>query len=239
MKRVHLWSEESGAEVDVTLLRAAGLALGDFATRGKKYGRVLGDPVFNMITEGRAGWPGYYACGDLCHWYLHCLGVRDERLVNKDDDGGKKPWRVGRNLAMIAYGARYAWVTRRIALNRNALEGKPQSGDVVYVAERDSNRCVIPRTEHVCILGPRFADDESYVFEYGQVEPMSGKPAGSMNRRYFVDDGKKLILGNREILGWLDLRLLKYEESAIVPDDFTLGMLDDNPYYEDVEVFDE
>ncbi|MCC6644846.1 MAG: hypothetical protein IT374_04655, partial [Polyangiaceae bacterium] len=52
--------------VDEATLRAAAVEAARFACNGAA-GRVLGDPVFELVTEGRNRWKGYSACGDLAH----------------------------------------------------------------------------------------------------------------------------------------------------------------------------
>jgi hypothetical protein len=120
--------------LDEATLRAAAVDAARFACNGAA-GRVLGDPVFELVTEGRNRWKGYSACGDLAHYVLRELGYRDERVLNRDDDGGEVPWKVGANLSRLVFGTGDAFVwakgTRR-----------PKPGDILYVAP----------PEHVCVL---------------------------------------------------------------------------------------
>lgn len=86
-------------------------------------GRVLGDPVFEAITGGRASARGYSACGDLAHYVLRELG-RD-----------LGPWKMSTNISSLVYGMGDAFVWARRGL-------MPNPGDILYMA--------LP--EHVCVL---------------------------------------------------------------------------------------
>jgi len=153
-------------------------------------GRVLGDPVFERVTEGRAKWRKYSACGDLAHYVLKELGVTDERLVNRNDDGGGVPWVMGKNLSRIVYCAVPAFVWARGGL-------RPQPGDVLYVAS----------PEHVCIL-ERIdeAKGKIFTFDYGLWDHRQAKPAGRRVERVFGKVDKHTVrVGSRILRGWLDL----------------------------------
>lgn len=71
----------------------------------------LGDAVYRAVTEGRQdlardrGYP-YSSCGDLAHWLLYRLGVRDRDVINRDECGG---WRVGENISRLAGHPRFEW----------------------------------------------------------------------------------------------------------------------------------
>jgi hypothetical protein len=55
-------------------LRAEAVRIARYACDGDK-GRIVGDPVFEAVTEGRQRWKGYSACGDL-------YAVRDVMRAN-------------------------------------------------------------------------------------------------------------------------------------------------------------
>jgi hypothetical protein len=65
--------------LDEDTLRAAAVEAARFACNGTA-GRVLGDPVFELVTEERNHGKGYAACGALAHHVLRELGCRDERV---------------------------------------------------------------------------------------------------------------------------------------------------------------
>lgn len=172
-------------------LRSAAVALARHACNGDD-GRVLGDPVFDEVTEGRARWPGYSACGDLAHFVLSRLGFRDERVVNRNDDGGTVPWRVGANLSRLVYRAGGAFVWARPGL-------RPKPGDILYVAA----------PEHVCVL--EAIDDVAAMiatFDYGQWDAKRGKPAGRRCVRPLTRANGVLRVGSRSLRGWLDISRL-------------------------------
>lgn len=177
--------------VDEEALRSSALELADEACDGDT-GRRLGDPVFDEVTEHRAGWPGYSACGDLPHWMLDHLGFDDERIVNRSDDGGVVPWKVGVNLSRLVFGTgrAFVWATRSL---------RPKRGDVLYVTS----------PEHVCVLDDL---DEAAgtitTFDYGQWDAKVGKPSGRRRTSTFRSRWGQLLVGQRVLRGWLDLSRL-------------------------------
>ena len=173
------------------LLRAAAVAAARFACNGSA-GRVLGDPVFNTVTEGRAQWKGYSACGDLAHYVLRELGFRDEHVLNRSDDGGQVPWRTGVNLSRIVYSSSPAFVWAKPKL-------RPKPGDILYMAP----------AEHVCVLEALDEGAASIAtFDYGQFNYTLGKPSGKRCVRAFAASEKSLRVGARVLRGWLDIAKL-------------------------------
>lgn len=169
-------------------LRDAATLIARYACNADE-GRVLGDPVFEEVTEGRNHWPKYSACGDLPQFMLMKLGLRDERIVNRSDDGGTQPWSIGQNLSKLVYrtGKAFVWTT---------ITKRPKPGDVLYVA--------LP--EHVCVLD-RLDETAGTVstFDYGLFDAKKGKPAGRRCVSRFRVQGKQLLVGNRILRGWLDI----------------------------------
>lgn len=112
--------------------------------------RALVD-LFRRVTEGRAFWPKYSCCCDVVGYVLAALGLRDERIVNRDDDDldgvpddkqqegrdlwdgpGETHWRVTQNIIMLQAGSRAAgcWV--------DAKSGDlPELGDCPLVGGED------------------------------------------------------------------------------------------------------
>ena len=169
-------------------LRQAAVEIATFACDGDK-GRVLGDSVFEMLTEGRAKYKKYSACGDLAHYVLAQLGVRDEALVNRDSEGGTVPWKMGVNLSRIVYGSGTLFIWARPNL-------RPKPGDILYVSPPD----------HVCILE---SIDETAktitVLEYGQWDAKTQKPSGKRRLAKFSADAKGMKVGARLLRGWLSI----------------------------------
>jgi hypothetical protein len=150
---------------------------------------VLGDPVFEIVTEGRAKYAKYSACGDLVHYVLTQLGVMDEALVNRNSDGGDLPWKMGVNLSRIVYqsGGTFVWATASL---------RPKPGDILYVAP----------PEHVCVLESLDETKRQIaVFEYGQWNASKQKPSGKRTTTKFSVGAKNLMVGNRVLRGWLDI----------------------------------
>ncbi|HMA93589.1 MAG TPA: hypothetical protein VKP30_12930 [Polyangiaceae bacterium] len=169
-------------------LRTAAVEIARFACDGDN-GRALGDPVFEAVTEGRAKFKGYSACGDLAQYTLAELGVTDETLINRDTDGGTEAWKMGKNLSRIVYQSGSAFVWAKVDL-------RPKPGDILYVA--------VP--EHVCVL-EKLEDDAGTisVFEYGQWDAKRQKPSGKRTVTKFSVGAKNLKVGNRTLRGWLDI----------------------------------
>ncbi len=176
---------------DEATLRAAAIVAARFACNGAA-GRVLGDPVFDLVTEGRNKWKGYSACGDLAHYVLRELGFRDERILNRNDDGGRLPWKVGANLSRLVFasGEAFVWAKR---------DRRPQPGDILYLAP----------PEHVCVL--EWLDEERgriASFDYGLWDNTVNKPAGKARETSFTMGTTSLRVGARVLRGWLDLAQL-------------------------------
>jgi hypothetical protein len=170
------------------VLRTTAVEIARFACDGDN-GRVLGDPVFEMVTEGRAKYKGYSACGDLAHYLLAQLGVRDESLVNRDSDGGEAPWKMGVNLSRVVYQSGKAFVWAKPGI-------RPKPGDILYVSS----------PEHVCILEHLDENAQAIsVFEYGQWDSKRQKPSGKRRQTKFSADARTMKVGTRYLRGWLDI----------------------------------
>lgn len=172
-------------------LRAAAVAAASFACNGNA-GRVLGDPVFDAVTEGRAKWKQYSACGDLAHYVLRELGFHDEHILNRDDDGGTVPWKSGVNLSRLVYSSGKAFIWARPEL-------RPKPGDILYLTP----------PEHVCVFE---GIDEGAAtiasFDYGQFNYAVGKPSGKRCVHAFAVRDNILRVGARVLRGWLDISRL-------------------------------
>ena len=172
-------------------LRAAAVTAANFACNGDA-GRVLGDPVFDSVTEGRATWKQYSACGDLAQYVLKEVGVRDEHIVNRNDDGGTVPWKIGANLSDIVYRTGNAFIWAKPEL-------RPKPGDILYLAA----------PEHVCVLEAINEDAATIAtFDYGQFNYAVGKPSGKRCVHAFAARVGGLRVGARVLRGWLDISKL-------------------------------
>lgn len=172
-------------------LRAEAVRIARHACGGDS-GRVYGDPVFEEVTEGRQKWKGYSACGDLAHYMLRQLGFRDERILNREDDGGVLPWKIGANLSRLVFNplGAFVWVSGN---------SRPKPGDVVYMS----------KPEHVAVL--EALDEQAGVIttlDYGQWDYAAVKPAAKRRVNSFAVEGRTLKIGKRTLHGWLDLARL-------------------------------
>lgn len=227
MKRVYLVGEgarflnDDGVIIaDPKVLRAAAVALSRFAVNAP-HGRVVGDPVHEWVTEGRRtqweiahargdAWAQktpYSSCGDQGHWLLMCLGVRDERYVNRSGDGGDTPWQIGVNISRLV--SLPAYVSAKHANGR-----KPHPGDIMHVASPD----------HVNVL--HVWNEASAEVETGDY----GAPYAVLRKSLIIERGSVMMIGQRVLMGWIDIEALSFDESALVPDAFEYGIADDNPY---------
>ena len=225
MKRI-LLRPPGTSGIHLPTVRAAAVALGRYAVDDGR-GRAVGDPVHEQITEGRrlqyeralaagAEWArkmpaGYSSCGDLAHWLLLCLGVRNETTLNRGDDGGVHPWLAGPNMSRLVRSPWYVPASER---------GMPDDGDILHVAAPD----------HVSVLLEQVSPDQWLTADYGQ-------PDGRQRVCQVRDVSQGIMVRGRVLQGWVSLGLLATSgalvESAIVPDDFVGGTPDDNPHPED------
>lgn len=193
---------DSEGKVKPERCREVALALASYATNDGA-GRDVGDPVHDEVTEGRtkaneerrakgSKEVPYSSCTDLATWMLDRLGCTDEALVNRDDDGGRVPWKIGASLPHIV-GYR--------AFVHAGGDRLPQPGDVLYLTDRGG---------HVCVLrewgaGVVVTDD------YGQ-------PYGRRRRRTLRQQGGGWTLDGRPLGGWLDLDRVPLDGPARLPE---------------------
>ena len=154
------------------------------------------------------------------------LGVRDERILNRDDDGGEQRWRMGLNLWMLVNPKGPAWIPA-------TPEATPNPGDLLCMTYTDAAR----RTHgwdgtHICVV-ESYADLTLKSFDYGQIDPVHRLPAAKRVARRVSLPWK---LGERVVMGWVDIARLQLQESALVPNDFEGAMPDDNPYPDQVQL---
>jgi hypothetical protein len=144
-----------------------------------------------------------------------CLGCRNEKIVNRDFDGGFVPWKIGVNVARLVGSPWYV----------KAVQGKlPKQGDITHV-------CGAPNTDHIAVLERLdLAKKRQWSFDYGQ-------PYGRHKELQVAAASPGSIwIGGRMLRGWIDIAKVALTESAIVPNDFVGGILDDNPYDESLPI---
>lgn len=213
MKRV--WLVNAHGDDDPTLVRIASVAIASWATRGEQ-GVDVGDERHELVTEGRykqwfdaraagSAWARrmvYSSCGDLAHWVIRCLGVRDEAILNRNDDGGTHDWIPGANVTWLSRARKY-----------HRADRTHRCGDIVFVDNVHGG--------HIQIVGPQWAGESDVAcYEYGQ-------PCGRMHRKR-VEPGK---LGPNQIEYVVDVVTLPRVRSAIVPDGFVGGEPSDELEY--------
>jgi hypothetical protein len=215
---------DGSLHTDEAILRETALALAAYAT-AQGAGRDAGDTVFERITEGRLsgnmarrkkGSPEvpYSCCGDLAHWMLFALGCRDERLVNRDTDGGETPWAMGANITRLGGSG----------LVQKAGPGlRPKPGDILFLDQHGG---------HVCVL--RSWDEGDLIIEpYGTVMTEDyGQPMGRRRTRKLTSVRGALFLDGAPLRWWLPLDRVRLTESALCPPGYEGGVEDENPYEE-------
>ncbi len=236
MKRVYLFPPNAKKEDHIEAIRHAAVAIAIYACDGFA-GRVVGDKVFEYVTEKRQSqnirarkhnpniYP-YLSCGDLAHYMLFAIGCRDEKLVNRDTDGGDIPWRVGVNISRLSGHPAFVAASK-------TFSAKP--GDILCAVSDK------PGSEHASILVSADVEDEIITTcDYGQKIKQTSRPDGEMvdggiqKRLPLVFKNGRWCIGlSKYLLGYLDISKVPLSETAIVPDDYDKGTPDDNPYYSD------
>lgn len=220
---------------DIETIRAAAVAIARWMTNSSS--RKMGDPVHTYVTEGRLkdwadarargeAWAmkmAYSSCGDPVHTEFAMLGSRNEGLVNRTNDGGVHDWIPGMNIN---------YLTRSKVL-RHPGDGLPQPGDPIFVMNVHGG--------HVCILDhidplpekPMVTAWKATTHDYGQglLEDAKQKEKELEVKVDSVGHTTMTLDGN-PVMYWVDLSLLTFEESALVPDSFEGGEPDENPYAE-------
>lgn len=213
---------------------AIGAALSRGGTRVTAFRTQREIDLFLLANERRhQGNPRYSDCGDQAGAMLALLGVRDERIVNRNDDNmdgvpdarqnpdslpwdviGVRPWRVGANISMLKQGFSIhgAWRTPRGG-------GLPQPGDI-FLLDEGTGR------EHVGIMIG--AQDTA---EGGQVDNF-GPCCRSYRVRFSVVNGvtRMVRLANNTdaplfsswardsvLSGWGDITMLPLAAPAVLP----------------------
>lgn len=184
--------------------RRVALELAAYATNDGQ-GRDVGDPVHEAITEGRtkgneerraAGSPEvpYSSCTDQIMWILSAMGCIDERIVNRTDDGGPTPWKMGKSLTMIVQAPGYQPASGG---------GAPAPGDILFLTDKGGHVCVLRVWD--TLAGLATTDD------YGQ-------PYGRRRHRTLRRQGGVWTLDGRPLGGWIDLDAVPLEGPAKLPE---------------------
>lgn len=152
--------------------RCAAAALVNYACNGGK-GRDESDEIYKDVTEGRdigKQQASYSSCGDLGHWLLYRLGVR-ESWVNRKEHGS---YRIGRNVSNLCWSP----CPSMAPLPAQRFD----AGDILVVYNRDDSR-----DAHV-LVALEHRDGVLLSGDYGQ-------PGGALRTRE-LRDGK---VGGRKI----------------------------------------
>lgn len=206
--------------LDEPLVRRVMVANARFACNDAT-GRNRGDPVFDEVVEGRQKWSGYSGCADLIHWALRRAGFRDEAILNREDDDGTVPWRMGVNISRLVYATGHAFEW--------AQPGEPhrlKPGDMAFMGEGSQ--------AHVCIVDEA-SGDQMTSYDYGLFFNADHGGRRVTRHIHHGSDGRVYLftttLPGRPLIGHLNTfqllegPFLRYElEPAEVPDDFAGGV---------------
>src|SRR5260221_4286305 len=99
----------NGGTFDEDLTRKVIVANAEYAVNSNN-GRTEDDPVFKEVTENRQNFNGYSSCGDLIQWTLRRIGLRDEKIINRDDDEGNAAWKIGVNISRLVFSTGNSFV---------------------------------------------------------------------------------------------------------------------------------
>ncbi len=178
-------------DVSLCVVRGRAIAYAREACLDNGAPRGLGDPVFDAVTQNRAGFPGYSACGDLCHYVLASLcdelGRSWPHWLNRDSPALGRSWRVGKNISALAFES------KAFVFAKGSPDVKPEPGDVLLLGG----------PEHVCILDTWSDNGTVMSYDYGQRDG-TGRPC-ARHRVRAARGRKPVMLGDRPLLGWLDL----------------------------------
>lgn len=239
MKRVYQWIPGSSAYA-VSVQRSILLFNADHLCNGYQ-GREEGETIYEWVTEHRQSQNtiarrsnknilAYQSCGDLIHSSLFLGGCRDEYLINRTGDNGKIPWITGVNISRISRNPAFKVFTQG---DVDLAESLP--GDVFILLGEQQG------TEHACMFNKmNLASKIVSSYDYGQFNKSSGKYSGhAVDRTLEFKNGKAWLISasgvRKYIYGKLDISKITFSESAIVPNNFPYGVLDDNPYYDENE----
>lgn len=172
----------------------AAVALCEWAC-GYDAGRSKDDPVYKQVTENRDG-PGpeqrkkYSSCGDLGHWLLMRLGVR-EKWINRTDDGVYGPWMYGENISDL-WGQ-----SCPIDIVPNA-DWQPEPGDILILWNTGLDA-------HVCVaLSYDQGQLKTANYGAGGMSP-SAIPGAKISSKKLVWDGKHWVYGTKIVQRCLKL----------------------------------
>lgn len=184
----------TGEEIDARQQLAVKLL--DWACNGER-GIGENDPKYQLVTEGRDTGRfqrSYSSCGDLAHWLLFRLGVR-EPWINRAEHRG---WKTGENVSRLAFKAPKD--VRQLPVPGSRFE----PGDVLIIWNDDQGR-----DAHVMVVYEHRPDlARLVVAEYGQ-------PGGHVRKRHLHASNGFLWVGTRKVQRWLPLRLV-LEHSDVV-----------------------
>ncbi len=163
---------------------------------GYDKGRSKDDPVYKIVTENRDG-PGpeqrkkYSSCGDLGHYLLSRLGVR-EPWVNRTDDNAFLTWRSGINISELWGKACPIDIVPDSAW-------QPEPGDILILWNTGFDA-------HVCVaLDYREGKLKTANYGAGGMSP-AANPGARLSTSKLTWNGKQWVYGSKVVQRCLKLR---------------------------------
>ncbi len=187
--------EKGKVKPPLSVWQTAAIALIEWAC-GYDVGRSKDDPVYKLVTENRDG-PGpeqrkkYSSCGDVVHFYLMRLGVR-ESWINRTDDGVYGPWVSGKNISDL-WGS-----SCPIDIVPNA-DWKPEPGDILIIWNTGFD-------SHVCVALSELEQGKIVLGNYGAggMNP-NPLPGSNVKPSKLTWNGKQWVIGSRYVQRCLKL----------------------------------
>lgn len=161
------------------------------------------DPAFLKMTNGSFN-PGdgkSSSCGFLTSHVLYSIGVRDGRILNRNDPDSGLKYTPGANIARLVQGAKTlgAWRTQE-------KDGAPKPGDLVYVAEVNDTGGI--SKEHVMVFSDINDKGQWHSFDGGHPAATS---TGEAVRDTTGDGSLAFFGGSRKVVGYVSIDALPIE----------------------------
>lgn len=169
-----------------------------------------------VLCEGRNIWPKFSACSELCHFSLLCLGLRDPRLLNKDDHEligvSANTWKMGMSVPKLISGS--LAIGKELGTQiwtKASPDLMPMSGDLVLIGENGLEHVFIPTSieDNVIISGDAGQVDlgGQCCAERKRIIEISGKDVWTVA---IGANGQPQAagLGKRRMIGWVSISSL-------------------------------
>ena len=184
--------------IDIAAARSLASALCEYACNGDVGRPEKGDAVYDAVTEGRDFGAKYSSCGDLAHWMLFTLGVR-QPFLNRSSIG--KGWKQGANVSRLAWCA-YA--------RTPTASDRFEPGDILVIWNSPKGT-----DAHVCVVLEDCREDDVSDIRTANYGAPGGAIRDSKVSYAKSKTGRFPVLGTRRIQRWVPLnRVLEGSQAA-------------------------